>query len=269
MKKLKFSRFLIRRMVPIMAVVIVICALSSAFCSYAVDKRIQSDVDGIYYWTLDGEWLLDNNGNKIKAEGRDGKDGADGKDGKDGITPQLKIENEYWYISYNNGATWTELGKATGEDGQDGTDGINGQDGDSMFEDVTYDDDYVYFTLTDGTVITIPRASLLDSDTPPNNEIWYTSTDNKIVSPNDINCFGATIVSNTYSNGKGIIKFNNDITKIGDNAFNKCDRLISITLPDGILEICGNAFIHCCCYFTTALSKMNSATLLNVNAESI
>lgn len=55
MKKLKFSRFLIRRMVPVMAVVIVICALSSAFCSYAVDKRIQSDVDGIYYnfaWQL-------------------------------------------------------------------------------------------------------------------------------------------------------------------------------------------------------------------------
>lgn len=49
MKKLKFSRFLIRRMVPVMAVVIVICALSSAFCSYAVDRRIQSDVDGIFY----------------------------------------------------------------------------------------------------------------------------------------------------------------------------------------------------------------------------
>ncbi len=49
MKKLKFSRFLIRRIVPVMAVVIVICALSSAFCSYAVDRRIQSDVDGIFY----------------------------------------------------------------------------------------------------------------------------------------------------------------------------------------------------------------------------
>lgn len=49
MKKLKFSKFLIRRMVPVMAVVIVICALSSAFCSYAFDKRIQSDVDGIFY----------------------------------------------------------------------------------------------------------------------------------------------------------------------------------------------------------------------------
>lgn len=57
MKKLKFSRFLIRRIVPVMAVVIVICALSSAFCSYAVDRRIQSDVDGIYYnfaWQLPG-----------------------------------------------------------------------------------------------------------------------------------------------------------------------------------------------------------------------
>lgn len=49
MEKLKFSKFLIRRIVPVMAVVIVICALSSAFCSYAVDKRIQSDVDGIHY----------------------------------------------------------------------------------------------------------------------------------------------------------------------------------------------------------------------------
>lgn len=55
MKKLKFSRFLIRRIVPVMAVVIVICTLSSAFCSYAVDRRIQSDVDSIYYnfaWQL-------------------------------------------------------------------------------------------------------------------------------------------------------------------------------------------------------------------------
>lgn len=49
MKKIKFTNFLIRRMLPVMAVVIVICALSSAFCSYVVDKRIQSDVDGIYY----------------------------------------------------------------------------------------------------------------------------------------------------------------------------------------------------------------------------
>ena len=88
----------------------------------------------VYYWTLDGEWLTDERGDKIKAEGTDGKDGADGEDGsdgndgqdgtngKDGITPQFKIENDYWFISYDNGDTWTQLGKATGEDGKDGRD---------------------------------------------------------------------------------------------------------------------------------------------------
>lgn len=49
MKKLKFSRFLIRRIVPVMAVVTVICALSSTFCSYAVDNYIQRNVDNILY----------------------------------------------------------------------------------------------------------------------------------------------------------------------------------------------------------------------------
>ena len=169
---------------------------------------VKQDSDGIYYWTLNGEWLLDANGNKIKAQGTDGKDGqdgatgtdgkdgedgkdgvngADGKDGKDGangtdgkdgvngadgkdgITPQLKIENDYWYISYDNGASWTQLGKATGEngkDGQNGTNGINGvdgangadgKDGDSFFRSVTQDEKNVYFTLADGTEITLPK----------------------------------------------------------------------------------------------------------------
>lgn len=54
---------------------------------------VKKDTDGIYYWTLDGEWLTDEKGNKVKAQGTDGKDGVDGEDGtngKDGITPQLK-----------------------------------------------------------------------------------------------------------------------------------------------------------------------------------
>ena len=113
---------------------------------------IKQDTDGAYYWTLDGEWLLDDNGNKVKAIGEDGKDG---KDGEDGITPELKIENDYWYISYDNGASWTELGKAKGEDGQDGQ---GGQGGSSLFKSVTQDDNYVYFTLSDNSVITIAKS---------------------------------------------------------------------------------------------------------------
>ena len=110
---------------------------------------IKQDTDGAYYWTLDGEWLLDDNGNKVKAVGEDGKDG------ENGITPELKIENDYWYISYDNGASWTELGKAKGEDGQDGQ---GGQGGSSLFKSVTQDDNYVYFTLSDNSVITIAKS---------------------------------------------------------------------------------------------------------------
>lgn len=124
---------------------------------------VKQDTDNIYYWTLNGEWLLDTDGNKIKAQGTDGKDGADGKDGEDGvngadgITPQLKIENGYWYISYDNGTSWTQLGKATGEDGKDGENGTDGKNGDSLFQSITQDEYNVYFTLADGTTITIPK----------------------------------------------------------------------------------------------------------------
>lgn len=120
---------------------------------------------GVYYWTIDGEWLLDENGNKLRVsgqngangtngtDGEDGEDGQDGVNGEDGVTPQLKIEEDYWWISYDNGATWTKLEKATGEDG------AKGDKGDSMFQSVTYDEQAVYFTLADGTVITIDRIS--------------------------------------------------------------------------------------------------------------
>ena len=127
--------------------------------------------EGVYYWTLDGEWLLDENGNKIKAEGVDGQngqngqngqDGTNGSDGQDGVTPQLKIEEGYWYVSYDGGQTWTKLDKAVGEDGMDGADGTDGEDGDAFFQSVTQDDKNVYIILADGTQIVVPKYVELD-----------------------------------------------------------------------------------------------------------
>ena len=139
---------------------------------------VKQDTDGVYYWTLNGDWLTDDSGNKIQAEGRDGadgkpgedgndgqdgnpgedgQDGQDGKpgeDGKDGITPQLKIEDGYWYVSYNDGASWTQLGKATGDKGEPGEPGQAG----GIFKDVEETDDSVIFTLNDDSTITIPKA---------------------------------------------------------------------------------------------------------------
>lgn len=143
---------------------------------------VKQDTDGVYYWTLNGDWLTDDSGNKIQAEGRDGadgkpgedgndgqdgkpgedgqdgQDGQDGKpgeDGKDGITPQLKIEDGYWYVSYNDGASWTQLGKATGDKGEPGEPGQAG----GIFKDVEETDDSVIFTLNDDSTITIPKAT--------------------------------------------------------------------------------------------------------------
>lgn len=117
--------------------------------------------DSAYYWTLNDTWLLDANGNRIPLSSRDGKDGEDGKDGqdgqdgKDGITPQLKIENDYWYVSTDNGVTWTQLGKAKGDKGDKGDTGDHG--GDSMFTSYTEDNSYVYLALPNGTVLKVRK----------------------------------------------------------------------------------------------------------------
>ena len=86
-------------------------------------------------WVIDGGWLTDGQGNKIPATG------------KDGITPTLKIVNGYWYISYDNGKTWSSepLGPAT----------ANADGG--IFKDIAYDDEGLYITLSNGETIVISR----------------------------------------------------------------------------------------------------------------
>ncbi|MCF0160370.1 MAG: hypothetical protein HUJ99_06225, partial [Bacteroidaceae bacterium] len=91
---------------------------------------ISKFTDGNWYWTLNGAWLLDSSGKKIKANGTDGTNGAKGENGKDAIAPQLKIEGGKWKLSTDGGKTWTEAGTATGPQG------AQGEPGDSFFKDV-------------------------------------------------------------------------------------------------------------------------------------
>ena len=165
---------------------------------------VRQDVDGAYYWTLNGDWLTDDAGNKIKAEGRDGKDGADGKpggadgrpgadgedgkpgsDGIDGITPQLKIEEGYWYISYDNGASWAQLGPATGDKGEQGDPGQAG----GIFKGVEETDDSVVFTLNDGSTITLPKAASI-----ARLDITFSNTESINVLPGKTYEIGYTII---------------------------------------------------------------------------
>ena len=83
---------------------------------------------------------------------------------------------------------------------------------------------------------------------PANNEIWYTNgSSTQATTPYKTNVFGANIVSNTYDKEKKcwVIKFDGKVTKIGDNAFNQCESLTSVTIPDSVTSIGDGAFILC------------------------
>ena len=116
--------------------------------------------DGNWYWTLDGQLMLDPQGNPIRANGEDGKDGQDGTDGEDGTpgqdgqpgadgedgtpapVPQISLgsslttgtimtdngkkDSNAWYLSVDGGLTWYRI---SGEDGEDGDRGPAGPQG--------------------------------------------------------------------------------------------------------------------------------------------
>ena len=79
----------------------------------------------------------------------------------------------------------------------------------------------------------------------PANEIWYTSSDSSVVTPYKTNGFGANIISNTYKNGKGVIKFDGNVTTIGESAFYRCKALTSIIIPNSVTTIGESAFTGC------------------------
>ena len=130
---------------------------------------VEQDTDGLYYWTLDGEWLTDDEGSKILAQGMAGKsayelavekgyrgtldewlaslNGSNGDDGKSAY--ELAVENGYrgteeeWLASLkgntgNDGKSAYELAVEKGYQGTEeewlaslkGSNGSNGNDGD-------------------------------------------------------------------------------------------------------------------------------------------
>lgn len=106
-----------------------------------------------------GNWIIAGVDSGKKAEAKDGEDAP--------YTPQFKIENENWWVSYDGGVTWTDLGvKATGT--ASGTSPISG---------VAASDNSITITLSDGTPYTIPVVKdLVCEITDPalaDGDMWY------------------------------------------------------------------------------------------------
>ena len=105
---------------------------------------VRQDTDGVYYWTVNGEWLLVN-GEKIRASYSDSNSGKDGAS-----TPVFKVEDGYWYISCDNGITWEKFCEAIVDGEQNG----NG----NFFKEVIVGESYVQIVLNDeeNTIIQLP-----------------------------------------------------------------------------------------------------------------
>ena len=90
-----------------------------------------------YCWVLDGGWLLDDIGNKIPVV-TEGQTSA--------IIPEIKLEDDCWYLSVDKGTTWSQLEKP-----------VKGEESCSFFQNIDVSDrTKILLTLNDGTRLNLP-----------------------------------------------------------------------------------------------------------------
>ena len=98
----------------------------------------------------------------------------------------------------------------------------------------------------------VKRILPMDPEARRNREISYTSTDGGKVTPSyaqynipaETAFGGALVVYNSYTDGKGKIIFDSDVTELV-NSFQGCTNLHTITLPPSVAYIGGYSFAGC------------------------
>ena len=88
---------------------------------------------------------------------------------------------------------------------------------------------------------------------PDNCRLYYTTNDNQKlgVYPED----GYTVLSHNYTDGVGMVVFFEPLTTIGNSAFENCESLTSVTIPDSVTSIGNSTFASC--------SSLTSVTIGN------
>lgn len=82
-------------------------------------------------------------------------------------------------------------------------------------------------------------------EVPQMSKIYYTTTDGDPMKINNPTVFGSEVLSNEYDNGQWVITFVGEINAIGDNAFNHCETIETITIPSTVTSIGNYAFYYC------------------------
>ena len=91
---------------------------------------VKADTDGVFYWTANGEWILDSGGKKVPVDS-----------GK-AVSPKFKVEEGWWWISVYGDGNWEKI--------------EGSQTGDAIT--VSETEDAVYLTIG-GNMITLPKAA--------------------------------------------------------------------------------------------------------------
>lgn len=105
---------------------------------------VTKDSEGRAIWTLDGEPIVDADGNYIYLT-------LNADSGEDGKVPQLRVVDGKWQVSYN-GNQWIEIGDSSAEVPEGGM---------YWFTDVEQTDEYYIFTLRSSEKVMVSRLQPL------------------------------------------------------------------------------------------------------------
>ena len=217
---------------------------------------------GVYYWQLDGKWLLDTQGQKVRVSGETGPQGIPGRDGatgpqgipgKDGKTPKLRINAGKWEVAYGNN-DWTPVTVVSS-----GISGATTVEGLDLFKNIKETDKEVVITLKSGGTIKLskqtstpsnslqPGEVISDPDNPFNgkNIVWDEISSDDCELTTD----GLTLVK-LLNNKIENLNLNRDpllrkIKVIGSKAFRLHRSLTSINISSSVTSIGEEAFYGC------------------------
>ncbi|MDE5809042.1 MAG: hypothetical protein K2H59_02015, partial [Muribaculaceae bacterium] len=167
---------------------------------------VKPDNAGDFYWTLNGEWLLDDAGKKILYDGASSS-----------ILPKLKVENNNWMLSTNNGKTWKKIQPVSSSN----------QGNNKIFKDINVSDaESVAFTFADGTKLVVPRK--------PELTISFSEEKQILVKPNSTVTIDYTITGKIEGLKVEVVTSGNIKAEIKDSESSK--GTITITAGESIDE---------------------------------
>ena len=208
---------------------------------------------GVYYWQLDGKWLLDTQGQKVRVSGETGPQGIPGKDGatgpqgipgKDGKTPKLRINAGKWEVAYGNN-DWMPVTVVSS-----GTSGATSVEGLDLFKNIKETDKEVVITLKSGGTIKLSKQTGKVISNPNNTLNGESIVRNEISSDDyELSYDGLSLIK-WKNTGTQNLDMNRDsqlskITFIGNYAFRECRNLKNVHIASSVTSIGRGAFESC------------------------